>query len=270
MGNTNIETDIIRKVLDILDKVSELTNHKLFSLLPPDLPPKPFKLLRKNIDGLRRNVLNTIWDIEKIEERIKNGDLKEPKRKEGFSPKESISQSSQPTQPEKKKVNFQISKNSPNIQKKSERKPPSYISRFLSSTIVRELIARYNMATEEPIRKSEFMNKYQAIRVGVINSVIRRQNLGIPPVFQSANDGDYYAVKVDGQSFYLVLPRFDLIFDELSYGPGAMGEVFECPNYHPQYRYRLKVKKPAIFDADSGQKQWKIIERGRLDLDKVL
>lgn len=97
----------------------------------------------------------------------------------------------------------------------------------------------------------------------------RRQDLNIAPIFQNAEDGDYYAVETEefGRGRYAVLPRFDLTLQEFNYGPGAMGEVFDCPNYNSQLRYRsVKVIKPARFEQ-VGQ-SWKKIDVGRLDVGR--
>jgi hypothetical protein len=96
----------------------------------------------------------------------------------------------------------------------------------------------------------------------------RREDFSIEPIFQTANDGDYYAVKLDDSSpnEYAVMPRFDLFFQESSYGPGAMGIVFECLNYDPQYRYRrVTVRQVAIFES-SDKQIWHLKEMGKLEL----
>lgn len=132
---------------------------------------------------------------------------------------------------------------------------------------IESLCENYNASVVNPQQKTEFIRHYSPIRFGVANAMARRQDLSIEPVFQKANDGDYYAIKIDGQNFYSVIPRFDLTFEEFSYGPGAMGYVFACRDYNPQSRYRrLEVLKPAIFQTDSTQQNWKLREKGELNL----
>jgi len=96
----------------------------------------------------------------------------------------------------------------------------------------------------------------------------RRLNTGLLPEFQTADDGDYYAVLIEqrGQRYYAFLPRFDLTLAEANHGPGGMGRVFYCPGYDPQLQYhQVKVVRPAIFEPD-GDQSWRIIENGELDL----
>jgi len=116
---------------------------------------------------------------------------------------------------------------------------------------------------------NEFMQQYKPIRIGVANAMDRRRNTDISPIFVTATDGDYYAAEGERDRQFMVVPRPGMAFQESSYGPGAMGLVFDCPNYNPQLRYyRVKVIKPAFFEPDFTMQRWKLIENGKLDLGK--
>jgi hypothetical protein len=128
----------------------------------------------------------------------------------------------------------------------------------------------YNDAVEDSNKRNEFMQRFNPIRIGATNAMERRREPGIEPVFQKANDGDYYAVAIEENTLYTVVPRFDLTFQESIYGPGAMGRVFDCPGYNSQFRYRnVKVVKPAFFEPDSAKQHWTFKEKGKLDLGQA-
>ncbi|MBI1929509.1 carboxypeptidase regulatory-like domain-containing protein [Candidatus Poribacteria bacterium] len=127
----------------------------------------------------------------------------------------------------------------------------------------------YNVAVEDSNRRSEFTQRYQPLRVGVANASERGRDSDKEPDFQTSPHGDYYAVAVEGDMLYAVVPRFDVTLQSVSYGPGAMGLVFDCPNYDPQLRYRrVKVAKPAFFEPDPEKQHWTLKEKGELDLGK--
>jgi len=124
----------------------------------------------------------------------------------------------------------------------------------------------YN-AVEGSNEQDEFIRRYQPVQVSVANVMERRRDLSIEPVFQTVPSGNYYAVAIEGSMLYAVVPCFDLAFQDSSYGPGAMGQVFDCPNYNPQLCYRnVKVVKPAFFEPDSAKQHWTLKEKGELDL----
>jgi len=122
-------------------------------------------------------------------------------------------------------------------------------------------------STEVDGLSTEFTEYYKPIRVGVSNAMDRRRNIDIKPIFVTATDGDYYVAKSEKERQFLVVPRPGMAFQESSYGPGAMGVVFDCPTYNPQLRYRhVKVVKPAVFERDFTEAHWKLVERGKLEL----
>ena len=105
-------------------------------------------------------------------------------------------------------------------------------------------------------------------RIGVINANERRRNLETPPVFMDDTAGRLLAYYIDSENSYAVVPRFDLTLQDSIYGPGAFGEVFECPNFNPQHTYRnVKVIQPAFFEPDADQQNWTLKEKGKLDWD---
>jgi hypothetical protein len=50
-----------------------------------------------------------------------------------------------------------------------------------------------------------------------------------------------------------------------NYEYSAIGQVFSCSGYNPEFRYRsIKVLKPAVFEG--GADQWKLKQEGELEL----
>jgi len=116
----------------------------------------------------------------------------------------------------------------------------------------------------------EFTDYYRPTRIGVENAMDRRKNPDISPKFITAPDGDYYAIENERDRQFMVVPRLGMVFQESSYGPGAMGFVFECPDYNPQLRYhQVKVVEPAFFEPDSARQYWKLRDKGKLDLGRT-
>ncbi len=137
---------------------------------------------------------------------------------------------------------------------------------------VSEIVNIYNKGAADREDQGEFRQKYRPQRFGTTNVMERRRSIGTPeeppPDFETAGDGDYYAVAIEGQSNkYAVTPRFDMAFQEANFGPGGMGEVFDVPGYDPRERYlNVQIEKPAIFELDQATKKWRLIEKGRLNL----
>ena len=126
----------------------------------------------------------------------------------------------------------------------------------------------YNAVIDRKIDHRAFRGHYQPLRIGVANAMARRGDSSIDPIFRTANDGEYFAMElvVQGHRRFVVVPRFDLTFQESSYGPGAMGKVFDCPGYDSRRKYRyVKVRKPAFFERTSGE-EWELTHKGELEL----
>jgi hypothetical protein len=129
-------------------------------------------------------------------------------------------------------------------------------------------IRLYNAGIEDRNARNEFQKRYKPTRFGIVNAEERRRNSGIPAEFKAASDGDYYVVdfEKDGYRSFMAVPRFDMTFQESSYGPGAMGSVFSCPDYNPHLRYRrVNVVRPAIFELNAANR-WVLKEKGELNL----
>lgn len=129
------------------------------------------------------------------------------------------------------------------------------------------LCRAYNAGVEDSDQKYRFREQYRPIRVGVVNATVRRRDPEILPEFEADEAGDYYAVAIEGKPYYAVLPRHDLTLQEHSYSPGAMGEVFDCPDFNPRLRYRhIRVVQPAVLEPDAAKQRWTLKAKGKLDI----
>ncbi|MFL6335838.1 MAG: hypothetical protein ACJ754_21215 [Pyrinomonadaceae bacterium] len=149
--------------------------------------------------------------------------------------------------------------------------PPQFAARAVqprsSPSSVENFRKLYNAAVDDDERRSDFRRQFNFVQVGTRNFIERRQKINLEPEFREANDGEYYVAQLDDgrNNYYAVVPKFDLTFQESSYGPGAMGLVFNCPSYNSRLRYRsVKVIRPARFEKRGSQ--WFLAEQGELDL----
>ncbi len=150
------------------------------------------------------------------------------------------------------------------IDSSSAQRPQSAIS-----PAIQKLCQSYNAIVDDPGQRDEFMRLYNPIRVTAINAMKRRRDPNVKPIFQTANNGEYYALSVDDRGLYPVLPCLGLAIQESIYSPGAMGQVFDCPGYSPKFRYRRsKIVKPAFFTPDAAKQRWTLKKKGILDLGK--
>lgn len=132
-----------------------------------------------------------------------------------------------------------------------------------------QFIDLYNEAVKDPSIRNEFNSKYNPIRMGVKNFQDRRVNPKIAAQFENWDSGDYIIVKVnlDEGTRYVSVPRFDLPIQDANYGPGAIGQVFNCPGYKPQFQYLdSMVVRPAFFEQGDNRNQWILKEQGELKL----
>ena len=136
------------------------------------------------------------------------------------------------------------------------------------SPILKKLCNDYNIGIANRSQREELRKNYEKhYRVGVINASERRLNPEQPPALNSDTSGNYLAFYIEAEDLYAVVPLYGLTLQESIYGPGAFGEVFECPDFNPQLRYRdIKVLHPAILEPDSALEQWTLKEKGKLDL----
>lgn len=133
---------------------------------------------------------------------------------------------------------------------------------------IRTCVDEYNDALNDKNMQYRFLDNYHPLRVDVINALERRRRGDIPPEYQTANHGDYCVIELQdmGRTVNAVLPRFDLIIKDTNYKAGAFGEVFDCPDYEDNYRYRIsKIIKPAIFEKRRA-KSWELSSKGRIML----
>jgi hypothetical protein len=142
------------------------------------------------------------------------------------------------------------------------------VSSHYSADFPSDLIWLYNAGVINPSDRDKFRIQFQPKRINTTNATERSKDPNLAPEFQTDDAGDYYAIQLERHSGrrYAVLPRFDLTFDEVILGPGAMGYVFDLPDYTPGLRYpRIKVLLPAVFESE-GEHSWRRLERGKLDL----
>ena len=117
----------------------------------------------------------------------------------------------------------------------------------------------YNDAVDDPSKQDNFAANYAPVQVGITG-----RDSNDNPIFQEADDGDYYAIERRGSREHIVLPRLDLTLMETNYD--AMEDVFDCPGYIDLAVYRhVKVDSPAYVNHDPAG-EWRLTERGRLNL----
>lgn len=126
----------------------------------------------------------------------------------------------------------------------------------------------YNVGVADRFRREELRQHYQKhYRIGVANASERRLNPEQPPTLNTDTSGYYLAFYINAEDLHAVVPLHGLVIQESIYGPGAFGEVFECPDFDARRRYReVKVMRPAIFEPDLNREQWTLKKRGKLDL----
>ena len=116
----------------------------------------------------------------------------------------------------------------------------------------------------------ELQTHYQPhYRISVINAIKRRQNPSEPPVFENRTNGKFHVYYIEEKDFYAVVPSYGLVLESLLYGPGAFGDVFDCPNFDPQHSYTVKVISPARFKSDHTKQKWILEKKGHLELAAI-
>lgn len=128
-----------------------------------------------------------------------------------------------------------------------------------------ELCRLYNEASPD-----KFRDRYQqsTTRISTTNADVRRRNPNAEPEYNTTTNGEFMVVRLQqgGEWAYAAVPYFDLQINELIYGAGALGKVFNCHGYQPGQSYRrIKVLRPAYFTpkSDTG---WKLDEPGELEV----
>lgn len=128
------------------------------------------------------------------------------------------------------------------------------------------MIHLYNRALNDTLAREQFREHYCPTRIGTVNAVERRQNPTIKAEIRETTDGDFFALAMPGSTEFAVFPRFGLTIEAVSYGAGAIGEVFNKTQGHdPKLFYsRYRVRRPAIFRLEGSH--WQLQEGGELDL----
>lgn len=132
-------------------------------------------------------------------------------------------------------------------------------------------IIMYNEAVGSATAAGAFRDRYLLERIGVTNAMERRQDPRIQPLVESAEDGNYFAVRREGADAgrFWVIPRFDLTIDDAVYGPGGLELFFECAGYESGCRHRdYRLVKPALFRCE-GARSWHLVDRGSLRLERM-
>jgi hypothetical protein len=100
--------------------------------------------------------------------------------------------------------------------------------------------------------------------IGVANAKERYANPAAPLRFTHSAEGSY-RMSASGPPYW-VIPFPGLVLDKSRYGLGAMGEVFNCPNYKPGSRYRkITLVRPARFRSSADG--FELESPGELQLD---
>lgn len=127
---------------------------------------------------------------------------------------------------------------------------------------LQEFVALYNASDDAKLR--QIYSPFYSIRVS--NETERFQNPNVPPIFQTETSGSFVAYAIHSEDLYAVVPFSGCILQNKLYGSGAFGDVFECPGFDPEYKYRVKVIRPAFFKRDPVNEEWTLEEKGKLEL----
>ncbi len=119
--------------------------------------------------------------------------------------------------------------------------------------------------TIELFNNGETLNPVGSIRIAVINSTERKSDISIPPVFETATDGEYIAMPTENSNEYAIFPRHrDDLSAETPFGEtllvvGDMARVFGLPKTNQQ---PPNLVKPAIFRENN--ESWQMISPGKV------
>ena len=131
------------------------------------------------------------------------------------------------------------------------------------SQVIQTFCELYNSRQENQL----LMNYRHCFQIQVVNTLKRREDPKIPPIFETNERGKLWAFYIEDENLYAVVPIYSLTLERSVYGPGGFSEVFECPDFDPLSHYKnLTVVKPGIFKPDSNQQLWTLVEKGKLNL----
>lgn len=127
---------------------------------------------------------------------------------------------------------------------------------------LQEFVGLYNAGNDAKLR--EMYGPHSSICVS--NEPERFHNLNVPPIFQTDSRGSFVAYAIDSENLYAAVPFSGCILQNGLYSSGAFGKVFECPGFDPEYKYHVKVIRPAFFNRDPAYEKWTLQEKGKLKL----
>ena len=127
---------------------------------------------------------------------------------------------------------------------------------------LQKLVTSYNAGDAAGLSE----NYTHSCSIGVRNEEERLQNPSVHPIFQTAQNGSFVAYAIDSENSYAVVPFSGFVLQIDLYGSGAFGEVFECPGFHLEHTYYIKVVRPALFKHDSVNDTWTLEKKGKLEL----
>lgn len=135
---------------------------------------------------------------------------------------------------------------------------------YHGDALMESLCRSYNKSVRDRREQQDFKDEYKPIRIGVTNYMYRAKDSSVSPEFMNDTRGDFEAIRYkDGK--YMVVPRFEMTIRPAQYGPGAIGEVFTCPDYISGRTYRVtELIQPAIFTNDG--ENWEMAQPGELRL----
>ena len=127
---------------------------------------------------------------------------------------------------------------------------------------LQEFVTLYNAGDDAKLRQIY----KQPFSIRVTNETERLQNPNVFPVFQTRSNGSFVAYAIDSENLYVVVPFSGCTLQNTLYSSGAFGKVFECPGFDPEYKYHVKVIRPAFFKRDPVNEKWTLQEKGKLEL----
>ena len=127
---------------------------------------------------------------------------------------------------------------------------------------LQEFVTLYNAGEDAKLRQIY----KQPFSMRVTNETERLQNPNAFPVFQTRSNGSFVAYAIDSENLYAVVPFSGCTLQNTLYSSGAFGKVFECPGFDPEYKYYVKVIRPAFFKRDPVNEKWTLQEKGKLEL----
>ena len=126
-----------------------------------------------------------------------------------------------------------------------------------------DMVQLYNRAVSDTVERERFRERFCPIRIGTVNAVERRQNPTIKAEIRETTDGDFYALPL-GNNEFAVFPRLGLTIEAVSFGAGAIGEVYNTKGHDPKQFYsRYRLNQPAIFELEG--EHWVLREPGELE-----